>query len=71
MNYSTYMALGWGVLTNFGTELIAHAGAINGWNSYAGFIPAKQTGVVLLCSCDSKDTNMEKLGYVLLHLMDK
>jgi serine-type D-Ala-D-Ala carboxypeptidase/endopeptidase len=68
MNYSTYIALGWGVLTNFGTETLGHAGAINGWNSYVGFIPTKQTGIVLLCSCDSKDANMEKLGYILLHL---
>ena len=28
----------------------------------------KQTGVVLLCSCDSKDADMGSLGFVLLHL---
>ncbi len=68
MNYNVYIALGWGVLTNFGTETLTHAGAINGWNSYVGFTPTKQIGVVLLCSCDSKDADMEKLGYILLHL---
>ena len=68
MNYSVYIALGWGLLTNFGTETLTHAGAINGWNSYVGFNPTKQTGVMLLCSCDSKDADMEKLGYILLHL---
>jgi len=70
MNYSSYAGLGWGILTNFGTEVLAHAGSINGWNSYAAFIPTKQTGVVLLCSCDPGDVDMKKLGYVLLHLMD-
>ncbi len=70
MNYSGYIALGWGVLTNFGTETLTHAGAINGWNSYVGFTPSKQIGVVLLCSCDSKDVDMEILGYMLLHLTE-
>ena len=68
MNYDAYVALGWGVLTNFGTELLNHAGAINGWNSYAGFDPQKQLGVVILCSCDFKDVDMEKLAYMLLNL---
>lgn len=68
MNYSGYIALGWGVLTNFGTETLSHAGAINGWNSYAGFTPTKQIGLVLLCSCDKQDADMERLGYVLLRL---
>ncbi len=70
MNYSGYIALGWAVLTNLGTETLTHAGAINGWNSFVGFTPTKQTGIVLLCSCDSKEADMEKLGYVLLHLID-
>jgi len=68
MHYDTYVALGWGVLTNFGTETLTHAGAINGWNSYAGFIPPKQIGVFLLCSCDSMDVDVEKLGFLLLRL---
>lgn len=68
MHYDSYVALGWGVLTNYGTEILNHAGAINGWNSYAGFIPSKQIGVFLLCSCDYMDVDMEKLGYILLGL---
>ena len=68
MHYDAYVALGWGVLTNFGTQILNHAGAINGWNSYAGFDPQKQLGVVLLCSCDFRDVDMEKLGYMLLNL---
>jgi serine-type D-Ala-D-Ala carboxypeptidase/endopeptidase len=69
MNYSAYTALGWLVLTNFGTEIITHTGAINGWNANVGLIPTKQIGVVALCSCDSKDANTGNLGFVLLHLL--
>jgi CubicO group peptidase (beta-lactamase class C family) len=68
MNYSEYVGLGWRVLTNFGTETIAHTGAINGWNAFAGFIPAKQIGIIALCSCDHSDADMGSLGFVLLHL---
>jgi hypothetical protein len=42
--------------------------AINGWNAFAGFIPAKQIGVIALCSCDPSDADMGSLGFVLLHL---
>jgi hypothetical protein len=53
MNYTESVGLGWRVVTNFGTEVIAHTGSINGWNANVAFIPAKQIGVVALCSCDS------------------
>jgi CubicO group peptidase (beta-lactamase class C family) len=68
MNYSEYRGLGWRVLTDFGTETITHTGAINGWNAFAGFIPAKQIGVIALCSCDATDADMGSLGFVLLNL---
>ena len=68
MNYTAYIALGWGVLTNFGTETITHTGAINGWNANVAFIPAKQIGVVALCSCDSTDARMGRFDWVLLNL---
>jgi serine-type D-Ala-D-Ala carboxypeptidase/endopeptidase len=68
MNYSEYVALAWRVLTDLGTEVIAHKGAIDGWNSFIGFIPAKQIGVILLCSCDTNDADMNNLGFVLLNL---
>jgi serine-type D-Ala-D-Ala carboxypeptidase/endopeptidase len=68
MNYSEYVALGWRVLTNFGTETLAHTGAINGWTAFVGLTPTKQDGVVLLCSCDSRNINIGSLGFVLLHL---
>jgi serine-type D-Ala-D-Ala carboxypeptidase/endopeptidase len=68
MNYSTYIALGWAVLTNFGTETLDHTGSINGWNANVAFIPAKQTGVVSLCSCDLTDVNTGTIDFVLLNL---
>jgi serine-type D-Ala-D-Ala carboxypeptidase/endopeptidase len=68
MNYTEYAALGWRVLTNFGTEVIAHTGAINGWNANVAFIPTKMTGIVALCSCDPTDADMGNFGFVLLHL---
>jgi serine-type D-Ala-D-Ala carboxypeptidase/endopeptidase len=68
MNYSEYIAVGWRVLTNFGTETLSHTGSINGWEAFAGFTPTKQDGVVLLCTCDPRDVDMSRLGFVLLHL---
>ena len=68
MKYAAYVALGWAILANFGTETITHIGAINGWNANVAFIPAKQIGVVALCSCDSTDAHMGRFDFVLLHL---
>ena len=68
MNYSTFIALGWAVLTNFGTETLTHTGSINGWNANVAFIPTKQIGVVSLCSCDLRDANTGTLDLVLLKL---
>jgi D-alanyl-D-alanine-carboxypeptidase/D-alanyl-D-alanine-endopeptidase len=67
-NYSGYIALGWRVLTNFGTMTLSPTGAINGWNANVAFTPAKQIGVVSLCSCDSTDADMGSFNWVLLHL---
>ena len=68
MKYTEYVGLGWRILTNFGTEVIAHTGAINGWNANVAFVPSKQIGVVALCSCDPTDADMGNFGFVLLHL---
>lgn len=58
VNYSGYVALGYRVLTNLGTETFSHTGAVNGWNANAAFTPTKQIGVVALCGCDSTDADM-------------
>jgi serine-type D-Ala-D-Ala carboxypeptidase/endopeptidase len=68
MNYSEYVALGWRVLTNFGTETFTHTGSINGWNANVGFMPTKQIGVVSLCSCDLTDADTGNLDFILLNL---
>ncbi|MFL6409590.1 MAG: hypothetical protein ACJ71F_21300 [Nitrososphaeraceae archaeon] len=47
---------------NFGTENIAHTGAIPGWNANVAFITTKQIGVVALCSCDPYDADMGNFG---------
>ena len=65
-NYYGYNGLGWRILTNLGTEIISHPGGINGYNSFIGFNPTKQVGVVLLCSCDNLDANVENIGFALL-----
>ena len=70
MNYCGYIALKWAVL-NFGTVVFSHEGSINDWNAVVAFYTIKQTGVVLLCSCDSINADMHKLGYVLLWLEGK
>lgn len=70
INFSEYIALGWRVLTNFGSETLTHIGVLPGWNAFVGFTPVKKIGVVLLCSCDSNDVDMEKLGFVLLNLLE-
>jgi D-alanyl-D-alanine-carboxypeptidase/D-alanyl-D-alanine-endopeptidase len=52
---AVYIGLGWNIITNFGTEAIYHTGGIDGYASVVGFNPAKQIGLVILCSCDEKD----------------
>jgi serine-type D-Ala-D-Ala carboxypeptidase/endopeptidase len=52
---ASYVGLGWFIDTDLGTEVITHSGGIDGYSSLIGFNPTKQEGVVLLCSCESKD----------------
>ena len=67
-NYYGYAGLGWRILTDLGTENISHPGGINGYNSFIGFNPAKQIGIVILCSCYNTDVNVENMGFALLHV---
>jgi serine-type D-Ala-D-Ala carboxypeptidase/endopeptidase len=50
-----YIGLGWDIGTNLGTEVVLHTGGIDGYISLVAFNPTKQTGVVILCSCDEND----------------
>jgi serine-type D-Ala-D-Ala carboxypeptidase/endopeptidase len=51
----TYIGLGWVITTDLGKEVIWHTGAIDGYSSIIAFNPEKQIGIVILCSCDTKD----------------
>lgn len=55
---ASYIGLGWFIETNLGTEVIQHAGGIDGYSTLIGFNPTKQEGVVILCSCDGKDITL-------------
>jgi CubicO group peptidase (beta-lactamase class C family) len=50
-----YIGLGWFIETNFGQQVVWHNGGIDGFSSWIGFNPEKKVGVVILCSCDSRD----------------
>jgi D-alanyl-D-alanine-carboxypeptidase/D-alanyl-D-alanine-endopeptidase len=52
---ASYVGLGWFIDTNLGTEVIQHSGGIDGYSTFIGFNPTTQEGVVLLCSCETKD----------------
>jgi hypothetical protein len=59
----------WDIATNLGTEILNHSGAIDGYTSYLEFIPTKQIGAVVLCSCDEKDIPENWLGVVYKSLL--
>ena len=44
------IGLGWHVWRRYGTEIVWHNGGTGGYRSFAGFNPAKKTGVVVLCN---------------------
>jgi hypothetical protein len=52
---ASYVGLGWFMDTNLGTEIIQHSGSIDGYSSFMAFNPAKQVGLVQLCSCEGED----------------
>jgi CubicO group peptidase (beta-lactamase class C family) len=44
------IGMGWHVWRRYGTEIVWHNGGTGGYRSFAGFDPAKKTGVVVLCN---------------------
>jgi len=44
------IAMAWHVFHKYGTDLFWHNGGTGGYRSFAGFIPTKKTGVVVLCN---------------------
>ncbi|HOW85679.1 MAG TPA: serine hydrolase [Candidatus Aminicenantes bacterium] len=43
------IGLGWHIWKQYGTEIVWHNGGTAGYRSFAGFDPARKTGVVVLC----------------------
>lgn len=44
------IAMAWHIQTKHGTEIVWHNGGTGGYRSFAGFVLAKGTGVVVLCN---------------------
>ncbi|MBI3208205.1 MAG: serine hydrolase [Candidatus Solibacter usitatus] len=44
------IAMGWHILTKFGTDLVWHNGGTAGYRTFAGFVQASKKGVVVLCN---------------------
>jgi CubicO group peptidase (beta-lactamase class C family) len=44
------IAMGWHIWKKYGTEIIWHNGGTGGYRSFAGFDPAKEKGIIVLCS---------------------
>ena len=51
-NYKVYVGLGWfTTIANTNNDTITwHNGIFNGYNSFIGFNPIKQRGIIMLCS---------------------
>jgi CubicO group peptidase (beta-lactamase class C family) len=61
--YDVYVGLGWFSTTNFGSQIIWHNGEILGYNSFAGFNPATQRGVIVLSSTMLQDIDVANIGF--------
>jgi D-alanyl-D-alanine-carboxypeptidase/D-alanyl-D-alanine-endopeptidase len=44
------IAMAWHIFHKFGTDIVWHNGGTAGYRSFAGFAPAKKSGVVVLCN---------------------
>jgi CubicO group peptidase (beta-lactamase class C family) len=57
------IAMAWHVFHKFGTDIYWHNGGTAGYRSFAGFVPAKKTGVVVLCNTFF---DIDDMGYHIL-----
>ncbi len=69
--YDVYVGLGWLSTTNFGSQIIWHNGEVVGYNSFAGFNPATQRGVVVLSSTMPYDIDVANIGFGPLYELSK
>jgi serine-type D-Ala-D-Ala carboxypeptidase/endopeptidase len=58
------IAMAWHIFHKFGTDIYWHNGGTAGYRSFVGFVPAKKTGVVVLCNTF---TDTDDLG---LHILE-
>jgi serine-type D-Ala-D-Ala carboxypeptidase/endopeptidase len=57
-----YVGLGWMIATNFGQEIAWHSGTTpDGYNAFMVFNPIKERGIVILCSADTSNINIQIL----------
>ena len=79
-NLGFYVGLGWMVSTNFGQEIVWHSGSSpDGYNAFVVFNPAKERGIVILCSADTSNINISDiifkqkndLSSLIVDLLDK
>jgi serine-type D-Ala-D-Ala carboxypeptidase/endopeptidase len=58
------IAMAWHVFHKFGTDIFWHNGGTAGYRSFAGFDPAKKTGVVVLCNTFF---DIDEMGFHILN----
>ena len=50
------------ISTNFGQEIVWHSGSTpDGYNAFMVFNPAKESGIVILCSADTSNINISDI----------
>lgn len=63
-NIELYVGLGWFITTNYGHEVIWSNGAsASGYNVYMAFNPTTERGIVILCSADLADINIQEISF--------
>jgi hypothetical protein len=57
------IAMAWHIFHKYGTDIVWHNGGTAGYRTFAGFAPAKKSGVVVLCNTflDSDDVGFHVL----------
>jgi CubicO group peptidase (beta-lactamase class C family) len=62
-----FMALGWQVVKRPDREILWHGGMTGGYSAFAGYVPSRRVGVVVLSNMSGGVTGVDDIG---LHLLD-
>lgn len=62
----TGYGLGWGIMNRYGLHILAHTGGQQGTSTAFAVVPARNAGVVVLCSLDS--VNVDQLAMQILRI---